>query len=201
MEMKKISELLSNILFYILFSMLTLIFIFVIIPQNSKSQETQTRDVPSYLSTMGEQLIYLKQYDEALAYYDKYIKTNPNDIIALYNIAALSHFKHNYKDALIYIDRALRLRNQFPRAWFLKGQILVRLDDLHNRELTQERKNIIRCFENSLTTDFYVRPPSNIVRTVAYYWLATIKKQADPNLENFSQVNELYSNVVDCIIE
>ena len=68
-------------------------------------------------------LILQKQqkYSDAVGYYERVIKVNPNHTLAHYNVAVIQSLFENYEEAIDWSDKALDLNPEFAQAIALKG--------------------------------------------------------------------------------
>jgi tetratricopeptide (TPR) repeat protein len=68
-------------------------------------------------------LILQKQqkYSDAVGYYERVVKVNPNHTLAHYNVAVIQSLFENYEEAIDWSDKALDLNPEFAQAMALKG--------------------------------------------------------------------------------
>lgn len=133
----------------------------------------------------GEMLLYEKRNDEAMSYYEEALASEPRDISAQYNLATLYFNAHRLDEALARVDAAIDLRREFPRAWLLKGQILV-AERLTEASATQA----LDCFRRGLDMDAYGLPPSREMQVVAWSWSAALIKHQDDEKAQHAKVDE-----------
>ncbi len=97
-----------------------------------KAYQQATRIEPDYAWAWNEQGITLEamqRYEEALAAYLQATKHAPNDALFVYQLAdLLVNYMHQYEEALVLLDQALKLDSRNARIWAKHGQILRRLD-------------------------------------------------------------------------
>ncbi len=66
------------------------------------------------------------KYDEALKYYDEALKTQPNNLRALFNKGVMLHMIGKPAEAVQYYDKYLEINPYDPEAWSNKGMALRR---------------------------------------------------------------------------
>ena len=62
-------------------------------------------------------------YDAAMKYLDESLSFNPRDAQLLWNLSGLFVRKHDYQNALLYVNKCLQVERNFPGAAQLKAQI------------------------------------------------------------------------------
>jgi tetratricopeptide (TPR) repeat protein len=141
--------------------------------------------------TTGEKLIHEQKYKEAISFYRSDLTRDPGNLVGRYNLSALLFESGDYQDALRHIEAAIKLRRDFPLAWFLKGEILIRLNPRRDQGEADLDK-ILECFENSLTMAAYSLPPSTTMKVIAWSWKATFYTQRD-------RLKTQYPGVMECL--
>jgi len=152
-----------------------------------KAQAHSNENRPSFLQTHGEKLITEKKYNEAIKFYLDEIQKNPKDITAHYNLAVLYYNGNKFNEALKHIDAAISLKPEFPLAWFIKGEILIKKSDSRFEDDTLIA-NIIECFDNALKMESYSIPPSRTMKTIGLSWKASLLMEQDREKKNLEHV-------------
>jgi len=132
---------------------------------NRAREEVTPSPVPEDTSYIDEGIKLYRQgkYEEALDYYDKMLKSYPEDSkLWVYKGVALAAIKE-YVDAGVCFDKALSFNPEDAKAWHYKGLILIQMD---------ETEGAIECFKkaveinplyveekNSLSVDIKTFPP------------------------------------------
>ena len=84
------------------------------------------KDVEELLNR-GNLLIWLKEYDEAIKFFEKAIEIKPDYIDALINKGVVLAKLQRYEKALEVYEKALKINPEDPFAWFNKGVTLGKL--------------------------------------------------------------------------
>jgi predicted O-linked N-acetylglucosamine transferase (SPINDLY family) len=79
------------------------------------------------------------QLSQARAAFLRVLKGNPNDVAALYSLAAISEQQSQLEEALRYITRACDLGHNFAQAHFAHSVILLRLGRMEDADRAIER--------------------------------------------------------------
>lgn len=94
---------------------------------------SETKD-PRTAMYLGDNLMYLKMFDEALRYL-KFLVVNggwdEDKYRAWLRIAEIHYQKEEYQEALLATDRAAELKPEFPDAYFLKASIYNSTQEPH----------------------------------------------------------------------
>ncbi|HLC18092.1 MAG TPA: tetratricopeptide repeat protein [Thermodesulfobacteriota bacterium] len=116
------------------------------------------------LLTLGDTYFDLKMFNEAVDYYKRASKVNP-DNIKIYNDIGLSlHYTGNSKEGLEYIDEGIKKNPYNQRIWLTKGFVLAYgQGDLENASVAWEKARAI--------------DPESSVGKAASDYLAQIAKQ------------------------
>lgn len=91
----------------------------------------------------------LKHYEEAIFYFEKSLKYNPNQSEALYYIATSLNYLEELEEALEAIDKAIKIDSNDERFWNEKANILTKLDkfkkaeECYNKAIELNPKNSI----------------------------------------------------------
>jgi tetratricopeptide (TPR) repeat protein len=73
------------------------------------------------LYTLGLVLQNQQKYADAMSYYERVIKVNPNHIFAHYNLAVIQSLFENFEESIDWCEKTLDLNSEFANAMALKG--------------------------------------------------------------------------------
>lgn len=95
------------------------------------------------LRTKVNTLIKLEEYSKAYVLIDKILELKPDDYSTLTLASLAMYFKKDaeFETQISYVNKALRIKDDYPFAWYVKGLIL------HSRKYYSEA---IDCYNNAV---------------------------------------------------
>ena len=89
----------------------------------------------------------LEKYEEAIEWYEKASRIDPDFSEAWYGIAICYLFRKLYNDALYYVNKAISLDEENPDFWFTLGNIHAHLNSPADAVKSYARTTLIDCID------------------------------------------------------
>ncbi|MGQ0772501.1 MAG: tetratricopeptide repeat protein, partial [Nitrososphaerota archaeon] len=113
--------------------------------QNKLPKQQQRQSIDKNLELLvGNFYFYDKQYGKAINFYEKSLKSNPQDISSLINKGITTSKLGNHKEAIALYDRVLEIDPKYFDALHCKGDSLA---------LLSKHGEALSCYEQTLQID------------------------------------------------
>jgi tetratricopeptide (TPR) repeat protein len=107
------------------------------------------------------------KFDQAIQFFNKAIKINPNNVTAYCNISNTLLSQGKYKESIIYCDKALEINKYNPNAYFHKSLALLSLEKFKEGWLLYESRKKIYPYKKWQTAR---RARTSIINIFFFYF-------------------------------
>ncbi|MEH1870960.1 tetratricopeptide repeat protein [Nostoc sp.] len=102
------------------------------------------RDKNRDLQRQGDRLFSSQQYEQAIACYDKIVKTQPKNADVWYWRGYALYFLNKHEEAIASFDQTIQIQSDYPNAWFRRGYSLYSLQRYAEAIIAYEKALLIK---------------------------------------------------------